>query len=96
MRKKPDPGPAFLRLAFSLGDDARLLPGEVDQLACDNLCALARFDRAVDLNLPLGNQVFGLGAAVAPALQLQQIAQLDVRMIVQMESLHGLFSCLKN
>ena len=54
----------------------------------DDLAALAGFDFAVDFHPPFGDDFFGGAAAFTPALELQQIAQFDVGMIVQIENFH--------
>ncbi|KAI3491802.1 hypothetical protein L1887_43904 [Cichorium endivia] len=48
-------------------------------LTRDNLAALAGFHRTVDFHSPVGDNDFGLRTAFAPAFQLEQIAQLNVR-----------------
>ena len=48
-------------------------------LTGDDFAAFASFHRAVDFYQPVGDDDLRLGAAFAPAFQLQQIAQLNVR-----------------
>ncbi len=68
---------AFL---FSLsGRDGHALAFKAHRLTSDDFAAFAGFHRAVDFYQPVGDGDLRLGAAFAPAFQLQQIAQLNVR-----------------
>ncbi|EGF65441.1 hypothetical protein HMPREF9538_00082, partial [Klebsiella sp. MS 92-3] len=65
---------------FSLsGRDGHALAFKAHRLTGDDFAAFAGFHRAVDFYQPVGDGDLRLGAAFAPAFQLQQIAQLNVR-----------------
>jgi len=46
----------------------------------NNLATFAGFNLTVNLHQTISNNDLGLGTAFAPALELKQIAQLNVRM----------------
>lgn len=71
-----------------LGFNHDLAAVEFHHLIGDDLAALAGFDFAVDFHPPFGDDFFGGAAAFTPATELQQIAQFDVGMIVQIENFH--------
>ncbi len=68
-----------MRASDSSGRHGHALTCEAHGLTRDNFAALAGFHRAVYCYLPVGDDDFRLRAAFAPAFQLQQIAQLNVR-----------------
>ena len=49
----------------------------------DDFTAFAGFHRAVDFHQPFGDKDFGLRAAFAPAFQLQQVTQFNMRVFAQ-------------
>jgi hypothetical protein len=67
------------RRLFVLLGDGHALAFKAHRLTGDDFAAFAGFHRAVDFYQPVGNGDFRLRAAFAPAFQLQQIAQLNVR-----------------
>lgn len=87
---------AMLRLSPS-GDlclNSDRLVRETHDLTGDDFAALTRFDMVVDAHVAVGDELFGGGAAVAPAEEFQQIAQFNVRMLVQVKNFHNLSLCL--
>ena len=69
-----------MRASDGSGRNGHALTFKADGLTGNNLAALTRFYHAVDEIQPVGNGNFGLRTALAPAFQLQQIAQLNVWM----------------
>jgi len=61
------------------GRDGDALAFKAHRLTGDDLAAFAGFHRAVNFHQPVSDSDFRLGAAFAPAFQLQQIAQLNLR-----------------
>ena len=61
---------------------------KLHHLIGDDFAALARFYFAVHFHLPIGDDFFGGTATFTPALELEQVAQFDVRVIIQIKSFH--------
>jgi hypothetical protein len=60
----------------------------LDYLIGNDFAALTRFYFAVHFHLPIGDDFFGATAAFTPALEFEQVAQFDVRVIIQIKSFH--------
>jgi hypothetical protein len=61
---------------------------KLHDLIGNDFAAFARFDFAVHFHLPIGDDFFGGAAAFTPALEFEQVAQFDVRVIIQIKSFH--------
>ncbi|ABX22276.1 hypothetical protein SARI_02414 [Salmonella enterica subsp. arizonae serovar 62:z4,z23:-] len=73
---RPDKALAAIRRIHrrNSGGDFHALAFKADGLPGDNFAAFTSFNRAIDLDQPVGNSDFRLSAAFAPAFQLEQIA----------------------
>ena len=61
---------------------------KLHDLIGNDFAAFARFDFAVHFPLPIGDDFFGGTAAFTPPLEFEQVAQFDVRVIIQIKSFH--------
>lgn len=71
-----------------LGLNHNLAAVKLHHLIGDDFAAFARFGFAVHFHQPFGDDFFGGAAAFTPALELEQVAQFDVRVIIQIKSFH--------
>ncbi len=73
---------------FCSCDHSNALTVKGHRLPGDDFTAFAGFHRAVDFHQPFGDKDFGLRAAFAPAFQLQQVTQFNMRVFAQRKIRH--------
>ena len=63
--------------------DANAVTFKAHGLSGNDFASFTRFNNAIDLHQPFANSNFCLGAALAPAFKLQQIAEFNMRVFTQ-------------